>query len=914
MMGKPPGSAPIVQPGRPMAKRKLADYQAKRDFAKTAEPRGTVEVGRAEYPRFVVQKHDATRLHYDLRLEHDGVFKSWAVTKGPSLDPADKRLAVEVEDHPLAYGDFEGTIPAGEYGGGTVQLWDRGFWLPDGGEDVDAALRKGELKFTLAGSKLKGSFVLVRMKADREGGKRNNWLLIKHRDAFASKRDVAGKDKSVASGRSMAQIAAGKGRGPKPFMAEGAKVPSPKAIWHSGRAKGAPAKAAAERHAPAFARSARTGAGGPMPKFVTPQLCTTLTRPPQGNDWVHEIKFDGYRLQLRVEAGTAQLLTRNGLDWTDRFRPIAEAAAGLPDAIVDGEVVALDDAGAPDFAALQAALSDAQPDDLVYFAFDLLFERGEDLRNRPLAERKQRLEALLGKARSPDRVRYVEHLHGDGDAVLQSARRMQLEGIISKRLGAPYTSGRSKTWTKCKCRAGHEVVIGGWSGNSTTLRSLVAGVYRGDHLVHVGQVGTGFNARNTRELLRQLNAHATPESPFGGAGAPRKQAGWHWVEPVLVAEIEFAGWTGAGMIRQSAFKGLRLDKPAREVRAEQPVAPEQAVIAAPRAPAAGKGRSTVGGKTRGTTGGKAGPTVIMGVTISHPDKALWPGAPGGDAPVSKRDLAAYLEQVGAWMIEHLRGRPCSVIRAPDGIDGQTFFQRHAMPGVSDLIELTTVEGDRKPYLQIDRIEGLIAMAQIAAVEFHPWNCAPDQPARPGRLVFDLDPAPDVDFSAVVAAARELRERLERIGLVAFCKTTGGKGLHVVTPLKVAGRSELGWAQAKSFAEAVCAQMAHDSPEKFLITMAKKQRTGRIFLDYLRNDRMATAVAPLSPRARAGAPVSMPIGWNQVRAGLDPQRFTIRTVPALLANSRAWADYGEAERPLEDAIRKLVGRKLVGRKG
>ncbi len=878
-----------------MSKNSLVDYHSKRDFRKTSEPSGKAKVRAAKHLRFIIQKHDATRMHYDLRLEHKGVFKSWAVTKGPSLDPADKRLAIEVEDHPLDYGDFEGTIPKGEYGGGTVMLWDRGFWTPEATHDVEAALEKGELKFALAGNKLQGSFVLVRMKFDRNGGKRKNWLLIKHRDDFATDADVTENDKSVASGRGMQQIAVGKGKGAKPFMAVGSKASDPSAIWHSKPAKQAkdsnPKGAAMLQTTPSPRKTAKPAATG-MPTFFAPQLCKLTSRPPQGDDWVHEIKFDGYRMQLRIENGNPTLRTRKGLDWTHKFQAIADAAARLPDVIIDGEAVALDSSGAPDFAALQAALSEGRSQDLIFFVFDLLFASGQDLREMPLVERKARLKALLGRMRGISNIRFVDHLIGAGDAVLQSACRMHLEGIISKRLSATYQSGRTDSWTKSKCRAGHEVVIGGWSGTSSNLRSLITGVYRGDHLVHVGQVGTGFNARNSGDLLRKLIRNASGKSPFAGKDAPRKQKDWTWVKPVLVAEIEFAGWTGAGMIRQSAFKGLRTDKPAHEVKAEHAVPPGKAELATPT--------KTTGIRVAATTDA----SVVMGVTISHPDKALWP-AETDEQPVSKRDLATYLEKVGPWMIAHLQGRPCSIIRAPDGIKAQTFFQRHAMPGVSNLVELTTVEGDRKPYLQIDRIEGLIAMAQISAVEFHPWNCEPGHPDLPGRLVFDLDPAPGLPFSAVIEAAIDMRARLESIGLISFCKTTGGKGMHVVTPLKLKADSSLGWKEAKAFAQAVCLNMANDAPGKYLVNMSKKKREGRIFLDYLRNDRMATAVAPLSPRARPGAPVSMPVNWSQVRNGLDPLRFTTRTAPALIAKSRPWADYHDAERPLEAAIAKLI---------
>ncbi len=860
-------------PGDNAMPAKLDNYRSKRNFQQTAEPAGDDAVSPSERLRFVIQKHDATRLHFDLRLEWQGVFKSWAVTRGPSLDPADKRLAVEVEDHPLGYGDFEGTIPKGQYGGGTVQVWDRGFWTPEGDADPARALAAGDLKFTLHGQRLRGSWVLVRIKHDKTGGKRTNWLLIKHRDAETGDTDaLMADDRSVASGRPMAAIAAGKGRRPKPFMLERAS-PEPDAIWDSSEGLAA----------------SRRAEGAAMPGFVAPQLCRTVERPPSATGWVHEIKFDGYRMQLRVAGGKATLKTRNGHDWTARFAAIAKRAASLPDAIIDGEIVAHDRDGAPDFAALQVALSEERTDELVFYAFDLLFDGAADLRDRPLSQRKDRLAALGLKGV----LRLVEHFETGGDAVLRSACRLSLEGIVSKRLDAPYRSGRSETWTKAKCRAGHEVVIGGWSTTEGRFRSLLVGVHRDDHLVYLGRVGTGYGAVKVERILPRLRAVATASSPFTGAGAPRHEAGVTWTRPELVAEIEFAGWTATGMVRQAAFKALREDKPAASVQAELPApASVPASVPAPARTARSKPRPA-----------EAGATEIMGVPISHPDKVFWPDA-GDGTPVTKRDLALYLASVGAWMMPHIEGRPCSIVRAPDGLSGEQFFQRHAMRGTSSLLELVTVAGDHKPYLEIDRIEGLAAVAQSGAVELHPWNCRPKQPEQPGRLIFDLDPGPEVAFASVVDAAHEMRERLERLGLVAFCKTTGGKGLHVVAPLAPPGKSGPDWKAAKSFAHEICRRMAADNSKLYLVNMSKKLRIGRIYLDYLRNDRLSTAVAPLSPRNRPGATVSMPVTWRDVSKSLDPARFTIRSVPGLLARSKAWLDYSDGERPLAKAIDRL----------
>ncbi len=873
-----------------MANRKLSTYQAKRDFAVTAEPSGDAPVTASNRLRYVIQKHDATRLHYDLRLEVDGVFKSWAVTKGPSLDPHDKRLAVEVEDHPLDYGDFEGTIPKGQYGGGSVMLWDRGYWAPEG-MTAEAGLKTGDLKFTLDGERLHGSWVLVRMKNDKYGnGKRTNWLLIKHDDAYAHEGDhdaLLDDAKSVASGRDMDQIAEGRGRGPKPFITRAERV-APDAVWQSKAKAEAPDPSKPVRRP----RAARTAA---LPGFIAPQLATSVDRPPPGDGWAHEIKFDGYRLQLRVEGGRGRLLTRKGLDWTARFSAIAEAGAGLPDGVYDGEACALNAQGAPDFPALQAALSDGATDDLVYFVFDVLFSGGEDLRPLPLIERKARLKALcdtLSKG-AAQRIRYVDHFVTAGQAVLESACRMDLEGIISKRLDAAYRSGRTDAWVKSKCRAGHEVVIGGWSGDGAQLRSLLVGVEREGKLVYLGRVGTGFGRDVVARVMPKLKAAEADASPFSGENAPRKEAGLHWARPVLVAEIEYGGWTQAGILRQASFKGLREDKPAEEVQAVDPAPAETTPLKQPK-PQAARAR-TAALKT------SAKDAVVMGVAISNPDKPIWPDD-GQGRPISKIELARYYEAVGEWMMPHLKGRPCSIIRAPDGVEKELFFQRHGMKGTSNLLELVTVAGDRKPYLEIDRVEGLAAVAQVAAAELHPWNCAPFKPQVPGRLVFDLDPAPDVGFEAVIEAAREIRDRLEDLGLVSFCKTTGGKGLHVVAPL--VEDDELDWPTAKGFAQAVCRRLADEQPDRYVLNMSKSQRNGRIFLDYLRNDRMSTAVAPLSPRARPGAPVSFPLNWSQVKAGLDPKRFTLRTAPALLKETTAWRDYDASARSLREASRRL----------
>src|SRR6185312_12882608 len=637
-----------------MPRDSLATYRAKRDFQQTAEPSGKTAVAASEQLRFVIQRHDATRLHYDFRLELDGVFLSWAVTKGPSLDPTVKRLAVQTEDHPLDYGDFEGTIPKGQYGGGTVQLWDRGYWIPEG--DPHEGLKKGDLKFTLVGNRLEGSWVLVRMKwgrdSSRQGGdcKRTNWLLIKHRDQYAHEGDedavLQDNDTSVASGRTLKEIAIGAGKAPTPFMT--AKKRTAGAVWQSNKKGGG--KTAVAPESKATAKKVRT-----IPSFVAPQLAKLVEQPTSEPGWVHEVKFDGYRLQLRVVDGKATLKTRKGLDWTDKFQAIADVAGQLPDCMIDGEACVLDKKGVPNFSSLQVALSEGRSQDMVFFVFDAMFVDGEDLRELPLIERKERLQALLaGLKDKKEQIRYVEHLETAGDAVLASACKMGLDRIKSKRGDAPYESTRSNRWLKAECRAGEGVIIGGWTQEGTKLRSLIVGVHRGKgkntKLVPVGRVGTGYSEAVMRRLLPELKKVESKTSPFAADVSPRKEANMHWARPELVAEIEFAGWTGDGNVRQAAFKGLRTDKPAAEVVAEMPAKPEKTEMAEPkpapvvptgarsargnpRALAKRRDLSSTGkkkdpsaslGMTRKASLGTTGKSEVLGVTISHPDKPLWP--------------------------------------------------------------------------------------------------------------------------------------------------------------------------------------------------------------------------------------------------------------------------------------------------
>jgi bifunctional non-homologous end joining protein LigD len=643
-----------------------------------------------------------------------------------------------------------------------------------------------------------------------------------------------------------------------------------------------------------------------MPGFVEPELARVVDLPAGGPLWVHEIKFDGYRMQLRVQKKSAHLFTRKKLDWSHRFPEIAAEGRALPDCILDGEIAALDARGISNFGDLQAALSDGKTGSLVYFVFDLLYLDGHDLRGLPLVKRKELLEELL-KHRLPDtaRYRYVEHYQSSGKEMLDAACRTGLEGIISKRADAPYKSGRSDDWTKAKCRGGQEIVIGGWRGDSNTLRSLLAGAYRDGQFLYMGRIGTGYNVKSASELLRKLKPLEIPRPAFGNIKDVPRDRDLHWVEPKLVAEVEFGTITSAGILRQASYKGLREDKPAISVRFEpQPAAAEpkgSEVSAMAKAPARKAAPKVVVTGSRVVSGHKG--LTVQGVAISNPDKKLWPAIDDSPA-VTKGDLVRYYEMSAARILPHIAGRPLSIVRAPDGIEGEQFFQRHVVPGLQAYAKPIRVTGESKPYFSIDTEEGLVALGQVAVLELHPWGAKPGEPDVPQRLIFDLDPAPDVPFDSVIAAAKDMRAHLKHLGFTAFVKTTGGKGIHVVIAIKGPPKKPLTWTQAKEFAREVCLQMERESPERYTTNMSKKVRGGRIFLDFLRNARTATAVAPWSPRARPGATISMPLPWSKLRAGFDPSQFAIPSATRLLRGSDPWKDLDDTAVSLEAARKRL----------
>lgn len=787
----------------------LTTYRKRRRFDVTPEPSGKKASSRGRL-RFVIQKHDARRLHYDFRLELDGVLKSWAVPKGPSTDPSDKRLAVEVEDHPLEYGSFEGRIPAGQYGAGTVEIWDEGRWEPEG--DARAGLRDGSLTFTLHGRRLNGRWSLVRMSGRAAARARQpQWLLIKSRETSAN-----GKRRASTRGE--------------------------------------------VRRAP-------------LPRFLPPQLATLVDAVPTDDGWLHEIKYDGYRIQARLEDGKVTLRTRTELDWTDRYPNVVNGLSRLAakTALLDGEVAVIGDDGVTHFQLLQNAGSARSKRQPIYFAFDLLHWNGRDLTGLPLEERKRELKRLVS-ARTGS-VRWSDHVVGRGDEFHRAACVKGLEGVISKKRDGVYQAGRSREWRKGKCRPKQEFVIGGFTeprGSREAFGALLLGAHDEDGTLRcVGRVGTGFGGSTLRMLHQRLAKLERPDSPFANL---RRAEGVHWVRPKLVAEVSFATWTHDRQLRQAAFEGLREDKEEREVKIERPAAARRA-------------------SGRAKPGLDAGDEVVAGMTITHPERLVWP-----PLHLSKLDLARYVEGIAERMLPHVVRRPLMVLRCGQGVPGPCFIQKH--PRVSGRREPARDPSDARGHLAVEDEKGLVALVQNGAVEIHAWGAPLSEIEQPDRLVFDLDPHDTVPWERVVEAARDLRRRLTKWDLPAYVKTTGSHGLHVLVPLE----KRHGWGEVREAAFRIASEMARDHDD-LTLQMAKSKRPGKIFLDTLRNVRGATSVAPYSPRARAGAPISMPLNWTQLGAR-GPEAYSIPSWNAGgTRRSDPWRDWERDRVRLPAALRR-----------
>lgn len=786
------------------AGRPLETYRRKRDFRKTAEPRGRARRRAAEDLSFVVQKHDATRLHFDFRLELDGVLLSWAVPKGPSLDPEVSRLAIHVEDHPLDYASFEGVIPAGEYGGGPVIVWDRGVWRPHG--DPRAGHAKGHLSFDLEGERLAGGFALVRIE-DR-GNRQDSWLLKKAADGHARPGSddavVVENPTSVATGRTLARL---------------------------------------------------TGRAEDLPEKVSPQLATLVEEPPAGDGWLHEMKLDGYRLMGRREAGKVTLLTRRGEDWTKKLAALAADVAALPggDFLLDGELVFLRPDGTSDFGGLQAALGSGREGELVWFVFDALFLDGVDRRDDPLVERKEALAAAI-----PDegRVRFLRHVEGHGGTFFGKACQMGLEGVVSKRRDARYSSRRTRTWLKSKCARRETFRIGGWLVRGGGLASILVGERTPDGALRFrGKVGTGFSQADRKRLAEGLAARERDGPPFSDPPRAGRGETIRWSDPDLAAEIVFTEITDSGRLRHPSFHGL---------------APERL------APVAG----------------------ARGVRLSNPEKVLWP-----EMGVTKGGMAAYYDAVADRMIAGIAGRPLTLYRCPGGRHEGCFFQKHATAGMPDSIRRVPIREGKgtKEYVAVDTPEGLLALVQLGVLEIHPWGSRADRLERPDRVVFDVDPDVSLGFAAAVSAAEEIRDRLDDLGLVSFVRTTGGKGLHVVLPL--VRRHD--FAAVKSFAKDFAVAMERDSPDRYVSVMTKSKRKGKVFVDYLRNGRGATAVASWSTRARPGATVATPLAWDELTPTLAPTTLNVETAPA---RPDPWPDLRTVRQSLTAPLLRKLKRR------
>jgi bifunctional non-homologous end joining protein LigD len=885
----------------------LQSYWTKRHFDITREPRG--KAGKRGGNAFVIQKHAATRLHYDLRLELDGVMKSWAVTRGPSLNPGEKRLAVHVEDHPIEYNKFEGTIPKGQYGGGTVMIWDRGTWEPEG--DPHKGYKKGHLSFHLDGQKLHGMWHLVRMHK-RPGEKRENWLLIKSDDEHArgsKDPDILEQENlSATTGRSMDEIAGTQGavwhsnksvkenaarlkrtqRAKAPKKASAAKAAKPEMARPKTANRARKTKSATKANKRRKAKQADgdpvPGARpAPLPAFIEPCLALLSTTAPGGDEWIHEIKFDGYRMQAHLDRGKVRLLTRKALDWTSKFSPIAEALKALPveQAIIDGEIVSEDENGVSSFSTLQQDLKEGRGENFLYYAFDLLYLDGYDLTGAALEARKEALADLLSQTTTPQ-VRPSEHFTESGTLLLKHACSMHLEGIISKRRTAPYHPGRGGDWIKAKCSDRQEFIIAGYAPSTVDPRAIGALIlaYNKDGRLHyAGRVGTGYTHKLARELWQRLQPLRTDKPAFGAVPKEETRArNAKWVEPKLVAEVDLRGWTHGDRVRQASFQGIREDKSPKEVVREV-----KAMV------------MTKGARRAAATARPAAKkTQASGITLSHPERVYWE-----DVGVTKQDLADYYTRVWKWMAPHVVGRVLALVRCPEGATAECFFQKHASAGVDQKRLHLVAEPDGDKSISVDDLDGVIALVQAGVLEIHTRGTTIDHLEEADRLVFDLDPGPGIGWRDIVAAARDVRARLADLKLKSFVKTSGGKGLHVVLPIRYTP-----WDEAKDFCRRVAEQMTADQPDRYTATVKKAARGNRIFIDYLRNSREATAVAPFSTRARPGAPVSVPISWEELKTLKSASQYTVLNIQQRLSRLRTdpWKGIGKLKQALPAAKR------------
>jgi len=837
---------------------RLHAYRSKRDFRSTPEPAGGDAAASAEALSFVIQKHAARNLHYDFRLELDGSLKSWAVPKGPSLDPALKRMAVHVEDHPLSYASFEGVIPPNQYGAGTVIVWDRGTWVPIG--DPHQGYAQGKLKFVLHGEKLHGGWTLVRMHG-RAGERQEPWLLIKERDDAA--RPLQDFDVVEAL--------------PDSVLGNGATLAEPAA-----KTARKPAKKAGKPSRPLK-----------LPLNMAPQLATLVDRAPAQGDWRYEIKFDGYRILARIDGDDVRLFTRNGHDWTSRMRPLADELRSQrwPPCWLDGEVIVLDARGLPDFQALQNAFDAPGTEALQFFVFDLPFVEGDDLRERPLTERRERLRRLMQACSAPH-VRYSDDFDAHGADVLATACRLGMEGVIGKHADSLYRAGRSAQWIKLKCAQRQEFVIGGYTepkGSRAALGALMLGVHD-EHgaLRYVGNVGTGFDEKTLKMLQAQLEPLRSERAPF--EPLPKGVHG-NWVRPKLVAEVAFAAWTSDGRLRQAVFHGLRSDKPAESITREKAVAPPKEDTAVMATTSANPPAPT--SKRRASAGAES----VAGIRITHGERVI-----DASSGLTKLALARYYERVADAMLPHLRERPVSLVRAPDGIGGELFFQKHASGrGIPNIKQLDpSFDTDHDPLMEVDSLAALIGAVQMNTIEFHTWNATTRYIEQPDRMTFDLDPGDGVVWQQVVEGAELTRALLDALGLASYLKTSGGKGLHIVVPLLP--RDD--WETVKDFSKAVVQHLAETIPERFVAKSGPTNRIGKIFVDYLRNARGATTVAAFSARSRPGLGVSVPLRWEDLPRLTASDAWNIESLPLPPEHPGPWQGYADERQDLQKAMREL----------